>query len=132
MRFMEKEFLPNGGGRKLSAHIQDSYKDHLQQARRERIAHEDGPRVSLDSLRNRVVLQEMKLVYNQLTGVGEQLLDLKLSSLLPRTQGVGTLGRPELHALNYDLAKLAASIFGPETARFAYERINGVISRAFN
>ena len=88
--------------------------------------------MSTDSLRNRVILQEMKLVYNQLTGVGEQLLDLKLNSLLPRTQGVGTLGRAELHGLNYDLAKLAGSIFGPETDRVAYERIGGVITRAFN
>jgi hypothetical protein len=73
----------------------------------------------------------MKLVYNQLTGVGDQLMDLKLRQLLPESQEIGSLGRAELCALNYDLAKLVAQVFGPTFASYAYDRIGGVIQKAF-
>ena len=45
--------------------------------------------------------------------------------------GVANMGRVDLSALNYDLAKLAASIFGPVVAKAAYERVGNAIKKAF-
>jgi hypothetical protein len=83
-------------------------------------------------LRVRSVIQEMRAVYNQMFGVGDCLLDLRLSSFIPKNKGASKMGKADLQALNYDLAKLASSIFGAPLAEMAYERINGVIYKMFN
>ena len=95
-----------------------------------RLAHRD-PASQAEMLRNKLVIQEMRIAYNQLTGVGDCLLDFKLSGFLQKPAGVATLGRVDLSALNYDLAKLAASIFGPTVAKEAYGRVCNAIERAF-
>jgi len=82
-------------------------------------------------VRNRIVIQEMRMAYDQLTGVGDCLLDYKLATFLRRPDGIGGMGRVELRALNYDLAKLAASIFGPVVARNVYDRVSLAIDQAF-
>jgi len=89
------------------------------------------PSSHLEMLRNKLVIQEMRIAYNQLTGVGDCLLDYKLTSFLHKPAGVANLGRVDLSALNYDLAKLAASIFGPVVAGAAYERVGTAIKKAF-
>ena len=95
-----------------------------------RLVHRD-PASQAEMLRNKLVIQEMRIAYNQLTGVGDCLLDFKLSGFLQKPAGVATLGRVDLSALNYDLAKLAASIFGPVVAKEAYDRVGNAIDRAF-
>ncbi len=91
----------------------------------------DGSGASPELVRNRVILQEMRRSYNQLTGVGDSLVDTRLSQLMPHREGVGSLGKQDLCALNYDLASLASSIFGPVIARRVYEHIGQVISETF-
>ena len=95
-----------------------------------RLAH-SGHEDHQDIVRNRVVIQEMRMAYDQIAGLGDCLLDYKLATFLHRSKSIGSLGRVELRALNYDLAKLAASIFGPVVARKAYERVGCAIDRAF-
>ena len=95
-----------------------------------RLANRD-PASQAEMLRNKLVIQEMRIAYNQLTGVGDCLLDYKLSGFLQKPAGVATLGRVDLSALNYDLAKLAASIFGPVVATEAYARVGNAIEKAF-
>ncbi len=95
-----------------------------------RLAHRDSASQA-EMLRNKLVIQEMRIAYNQLTGVGDCLLDYKLSRFLQKPAGVATLGRVDLSALNYDLAKLAASIFGPVVAKKAYEMVGNAIDKAF-
>jgi hypothetical protein len=90
-----------------------------------------GPGTYDDTVRNRVIIQEMRLAYDQLTGLGDCLLDYKLTTFLRSTKGIGSLGRIELGALNYDLAMLAASIFGPVVAQKAYDRVGSAIDHAF-
>ncbi len=130
-RVLEMEIPPDIGGPRSTEMVQGNHpvrlKKRCRRVRKYRAVMDASP----DSLRNRAVLNEMKTVYDRLAGVGDLLLDLKLRALLPRTQGIGTLSRPELHALNYDVAKLAASILDPKVAQMAYESINVAISRAF-
>lgn len=95
-----------------------------------RLAHQN-PSAQAEMLRNKLVIQEMRIAYNQLTGVGDCLLDYKLSRFIQKPAGVATLGRVDLSALNYDLAMLAASIFGPVVAKAAYERVGSAIDKAF-
>jgi hypothetical protein len=91
----------------------------------------DSTVISPESVRNRVILQEMRQSYNLLTGVGHNLVDMRLSQIMSRRDGVGSLGKQDLCALNYDLASLAASIFGPIIARRVYDHITDVISETF-
>lgn len=91
----------------------------------------DSTGTSPESVKNRVILQEMRLSYNQLTGVGDNLVDMRLSRIMSRRDGVGSLGKQDLCALNYDLASLASSIFGPFVARRVYDHIGDVISATF-
>ena len=91
----------------------------------------DSTGTSPESVRNRVILQEMRQSYDQLTGVGNNLVDMRLSHIMSRREGVGSLGKQDLCALNYDLASLAASIFGPVIARKVYDHIGEVISETF-
>ncbi len=95
-----------------------------------RLAHAD-PASQMEMIRNKLVIQEMRIAYNHLTGVGDCLLDFKLSAFLLKPTGVANMGRVDLSALNYDLAKLAASIFGPVVAKTAYERVGTAIKKAF-
>jgi len=92
----------------------------------------DGTGTSPETVRNRVILQEMRSSYNQLTGVGDNLVDMRLSKMMSRREGVGSLGKQDLFALNYDLADLVSSIFGPVIARRVYEQIGDVISQTFS
>ncbi len=98
--------------------------------RMKRLAH-TGQETNEEIVRNRVVIQEMRIAYDQITGVGDCLLDYKLSTFLRSTGRIGTLGRVDLRALNYDLAKLAATIFGPIVAQKAYDRVTCAIDQAF-
>ncbi len=95
-----------------------------------RLANKD-PAAQAEMLRNKLVIQEMRIAYNQLTGVGDCLLDYKLAGFLRKPAGVASLGRVDFSALNYDLAKLAADIFGPTVAQTVYERVGSAIDRAF-
>jgi hypothetical protein len=130
-RVLEMEIYPDVGGRRVTELLPTTHPVRLRKRRRRVPKVRDVRTPSPDSLRNRAVLQGIRTVYDQLIGVGDYLLDLKLRALLPRTQGVGSLGRPELHALNYEIAKLAGEIFDPKVALVAYERVNGIICRAF-
>ena len=96
-----------------------------------RLAQQD-PALEETTLRNRLIIQEMRRTYNQLTGVGDQLLDYKLAGISRGPRGLGTLGRMELSALNYDLANLASSIFGKGVAKAAYDQVASAISHAFS
>ena len=89
------------------------------------------PASQAEMLRNKLVIQEMRIAYNQLTGVGDCLLDFKLSGFLHKPAGVAKFGRVDLSALNYDLAKLAPFIFGPTVAKEAYGRVCNAIDKAF-
>jgi hypothetical protein len=91
----------------------------------------DSTGTSPETVRNRVILQEMRSSYNQLTGVGDNLVDTRLSMIMGRRDGVASLGKQDLCALNYDLASLASSIFGPVIARRVYEHIGEVITETF-
>ncbi|UCC94070.1 MAG: hypothetical protein JSW25_05270 [Thermoplasmata archaeon] len=91
----------------------------------------DSTGTSPDTVRNRVILQEMRRSYNMLTGVGDNLVDTRLSQIMCRRKGVASLGKQDLCALNYDLASLASTIFGPVIARRVYEHIGDVISETF-
>jgi len=91
----------------------------------------DSTGTSPESVRNRVILQEMRQSYDQLTGVGNNLVDMRLSQIMSRKDGVGSLGKQDLCALNYNLASLASSIFGPVIARRVYDHIGDVISETF-
>ena len=99
--------------------------------KRKRLTRQTLPMMTTSGLRVRSVIQEMRAVYNQIIGVGDQLLDLRLSSFIPKDKGASNMGKADLQALNYDLAKLVSSIFGPPVAEMAYERINGVIYQTF-
>jgi hypothetical protein len=91
----------------------------------------DSTGTSPETVRNRVILQEMRTAYNQLVGVGDNLVDMRLSQMMSRRTGVGSLGKQDLVALNYDLADLASSIFGPVIARRVYDHIGDVICQTF-
>jgi hypothetical protein len=91
----------------------------------------DGTGGSPEMVRNRIILQEMRSSYNKLTGVGDNLVDTRLSQLMPHRQGIGSLGKQDLCALNYDLASLASAIFGPVIARRIYEHIGQFITETF-
>ncbi len=91
----------------------------------------DGSCGSPEMVRNRVVLQEMRRSYNQFTGVGDSLVDTRLSQIMIHRSGVESLGKQDLCALNYDLANLASSIFGPNIARRVYDHISDVIGQTF-
>jgi hypothetical protein len=91
----------------------------------------DGTGTSPDTVRNRVILQEMRRSYNQLVGVGDNLVDTRLAQMMSQRKGVASLGKHDLHTLNYDLASLASAIFGPVIARRVYEHIGEVISQTF-
>ena len=91
----------------------------------------DGSEPSPEIVRNRTILQEMRRAYNLLTGVGDGLVDLRLAQVMSHKDGIGTLGKQDLCALNYDLAKLAALIFGPKLAQTVYEHIGGFITERF-
>jgi hypothetical protein len=52
--------------------------------------------------------------------------------MMSHRDGVGSLGKQDLCALNYDLASLASSIFGPVVARKVYDRIGEVICQTFS
>jgi hypothetical protein len=92
----------------------------------------DGMGSSPELVRNRVVLQEMRRLYDELTGVGDRLVDTRLSQIMSHREGVASLGKQDLCALNYDLATLASSIFGPVVARRVYDRIGEVICQTFS
>jgi hypothetical protein len=62
LRVLQTGVHTQGDGRKLSSHIQDAYRGNLHKIRRDRLAHQTLPRMSIESLRNRVVIQEVKLV----------------------------------------------------------------------
>jgi hypothetical protein len=87
---------------------------------------------SPELVRNRVVLQEMRRLYDELTGVGDRLVDTRLSQMMSHRDGVASLGKQDLCALNYDLASVASSIFGPVVARRVYDRIGEVICQTFS
>jgi hypothetical protein len=91
----------------------------------------DGTGTSPETVRNRVILQELRRSYNNLTGVGDSLVDTRLSQIMSRREGVGSLGKQDMCALNYDLASLASTIFGPIIAKRVYEHISEVISETF-
>jgi hypothetical protein len=91
----------------------------------------DGTGTSPATVRNRVILQEMRRSYNQLVGVGDSLVDTRLAQMMSRRNGVASLGRHDLCTLNYDLASLASAIFGPIVARRVYDQIGEVISQTF-
>lgn len=91
----------------------------------------DGTGFSPETVRNRIILQEMRRSYDQLTGVGDRLVDTRLAQMMSRRDGIGSLGKQDLVALNYDLADLASSIFGPTVAKRAYDHIGDVISQTF-
>lgn len=91
----------------------------------------DGAGCSPELVRNRVILQEMRRSYNQITGVGDNLVDTRLSQIMTQHRGVGSLGKQDLCALNFDLASLASSIFGPVVAKRVYDHIGEVISETF-
>jgi hypothetical protein len=130
-RVMEMEIYPDVGGRRVTELVPGTHPVKLKKVRRKVPKARNVRTPSPDSLRNRAVLQEIRTVYDQLMGIGDYLLELKLRSMLPRSQGVGSLSRPELCALNYEIAKLAAAIFDPKVAQVAYERVNGAICKAF-
>ena len=91
----------------------------------------DGTGDSPEVVRNRTVLQEMRRSYDRITGVGDSLVDTRLSQMRSRQRSVGSLGKQDLCALNYDLANLASSIFGPLVATRVYDHIGEVISQTF-
>ena len=90
-----------------------------------------GQEPSTEILRIRTILQEMRRAYNRLTGLGDYLVDQKLASIMARKPSIGSLGKQDMCALNYDLAKLVASIFGATVAQEAYEHIGAYISERF-
>jgi len=91
----------------------------------------DEVQLSPESVRNRVVLMEMRRSYNQIAGVGDSLVDMRLAQYMSSRRNVSSLGRQDLCALNYDLADLASSIFGPAVAKRVYEHIGKFIQDAF-
>lgn len=91
----------------------------------------DGTGITPETVRNRVVLEEMRRSYNHLVGVGDSLVDSRLAQMMSRRRGVSSLGKQDLCTLNYDLASLASAIFGPVIARRVYDHIGEVISETF-
>ena len=126
----EGEIPPRDSVRRVSSRRSMANGPRPRIVRLKRLAHQD-PAVEATTLRNRIIIQEMRKAYNQLTGVGDQLLDYKLLGISRGPKGLGTLGRMELCALNYDLAQLAESIFGKAVAKAAYDRVASAISQAF-
>jgi hypothetical protein len=118
-------------GRLLSQTLQESYRQELQDLRRARLAQEGLPRMTTENLRNRVVIQEMRRVYNQLAGVGDYLLDVSLPVVLHHNKQVANLNRRDLEELNRDIGRLAANIFDVQLATIAVQRIAKVIELAF-
>lgn len=127
---LEGELPPRDGSKRLASQRMDRNGRPRRIVRMKRLAHRD-PVSEAGMLRNKLVIQEMRIAYNQLTGVGDCLLDYKLNGFLRKPAGVAKLGRVDLSALNYDLAKLAASIFGPVVAKAAYDRVGCAIDKAF-
>ena len=137
LKMHEMEFEPSPPGRILSTQIREKYHRRSNPVRklkrkRKRLSRETLPMMTSSGLRVRSVIQEMRAIYNQVIGVGDQLLDLRLSSFIPKDKGASKMGKADLQALNYDLAKLVSTIFGPSVAEMAYERINGIIYQTFN
>ncbi len=137
LKMHEMEFEPSPPGRILSTQIREKYPRRSNPVRklkrkRKRLSRETLPMMTSSGLRVRSVIQEMRAIYNQVIGVGDQLLDLRLSSFIPKDKGASKMGKADLQALNYDLAKLVSTIFGPSVAEMAYERINGIIYQTFN
>jgi hypothetical protein len=91
----------------------------------------DSTGASPEAVRNRIILQEMRQSYNQITGVGDNLVDTRLTDIMSRRKGVASLGKQDLCALNYDLASLASSIFGAAIAERVYDHIGDVITETF-
>ncbi len=118
-------------GRLLSKTLQESYRQELQDIRRARLAQEGLPRMTTENLRNRVVIQEMRRVYNQLAGVGDYLLDVSLPLVLHQNKRIAGLTRRDLEELNRDVGRLAARIFDIQLAAVAVQRIERVIRLAF-
>ena len=127
----EGELPPTDVVRRIPTRRPEQFKPPRRVVRMKRLARQD-PALEAITTRNRLIIQEMRMVYNQLTGVGDQLLDYKLAGMSRGPRGLGTLGRMELSALNYDLANLASSIFGNGVAKAAYDRVASAITHAFS
>jgi hypothetical protein len=128
LKMVECELPPIDSGRRLKARKGPATK--VKKIRIvKRLRGELG--TSPETIRNRVVLQEMRRAYNQLTGLGDNLVDLRLSKMLSRRRGVRSLGKQDLCTLNYDLAHLVSAICGPVVAQRAYDLIGDVINETF-
>lgn len=131
LKSRSSDLKPELEGRELSVQLQDSYRSILNGRRQERLARNGHPRMTLESIRNRVVIQEIRKIYNEMSGIGDHLLDLKLPVLLTSRTRISSLGRKDLEVLNEDLSQLALTIFGQEFAEHARQRIKNVIDLAF-
>jgi hypothetical protein len=121
---------PTVGGRELSERIERAYRRALHEHRVDRPVLPKRVADASTRLRNRVVLQEMKNVYNRLAGVGDMLVDARLARLRTADRSVTSLSRRDLERLNDEIASLAASIFDERLAAWAHGRIGEVIQRA--
>lgn len=126
----EGEIPPIDAGRRLKARSKSTRPEKVKKVRiMKRLR--DGTGTSPETVRNRVILQEMRRSYNQLVGVGDNLVDMRLSQIMSRRESVGSLGKQDLVTLNYDLADLVSTIFGPVIARRVYDHIGSVICQTF-
>ena len=130
MRAGTENKVPSVDGRELSLIVDRDYRGPIhERQRRGRPALRYRDTVS--TMRVRVVVQEMRRVYDRLCGVGDCLVEARLPTLRLGERTVSEVSRADLDRFNDDLAALAASIFGPDMATAAHGSIATLIARVY-
>ena len=122
--------VPCVDGRELSLLVDRDYRGPLHERQR-RGGSAVHYRDAMATMRARIVVQEMRRVYDRLCGVGDHLVEARLPALRLGERTVAELSRIDLDRFNDDLAALAASIFGEDMAVSAHAHIASLIKQVY-
>lgn len=131
MRAGTENKVPSVDGRELSLLVDRDYRGPLHERQRRKGRASVQYRDTVGTTRVRVVVQEMRRVYDRLCGVGDLLVESQLPKLRLGERSVSDLSRTDLDRFNDDIASLAASIFGDGMALQARERIAKLIQQVY-
>ncbi len=107
-------------GRLLCLELDEHYRRVLH---RRRGAGDPSPEAAANSLRNRMIIQEMRNAYDRLAGVGDELVDARILGAVREKGGVSRLSRADIEELNRDLRVIGGLVFGDVVAAHVEEHI---------
>jgi len=120
LRARESSKGPAVEGRLLSLELDEHYRRVLHRRRGEG---DRSPDAMAASLRNRMIIQEMRNAYDRLAGVGSVLVDARLRDVVQDRGGVSRLSRADIESLNRELRDVGGSVFGDVVAAHVEEHI---------